>query len=303
MDITKPVDSLLKWHVWFIILVVAVVLIMTGCVAAIRGFPEEPRTSTAAPPDPDYLLGKQALEIYNRETDTDKKKVLRNEIIDARMEEIDKKFGDFERELYKQGVGFGIGTDWIVLALTATTTVVGGEATKSALGAASTGVVGAKASFEKSALFDKALPALIAGMVAQRETLRASIRTSEGLSVDRYSIYAALSDLQRFKFAGSIPGSLQALAEDAGQKAGVARKKLRELGEPGYVETETRKLLLKFLQSDDKNANKKNEKALWNWMRKNGFSTAPGQISMFIHSDVLENARDKAVRDLGLNKK
>jgi hypothetical protein len=283
-----------------LILIAVVVPMMIGCVAAIRGFPQEPRTSTATPPDPDYLLGKQALESYNQETDLLKKKILRNEIIDARMEEIDKKFGDFERELYEQGVGFGIGTDWILLALTASTAVFGGEATKTALGAAATGVTGAKASFEKSALFDKTLPTLIAGMVAQRETLRASIRASEELQVDNYSIYAALSDLQRFEFSGSIPGALQTIAEDAGQKAKVAKDELKDIRKAAYVKTTASNLLKTFWQPNGKTIDAANEKKLTEWMKNNGLSTDPGMITMFLHSDVLEDARIKAVRDLGL---
>lgn len=201
---------------------------LMGC-AAIRGFPQPPRASTAVFPDPDYLLGKDALERYGEERDMPAKIILRNEIIDARMEEIDKKFEDFERDLFKQGVGFGIGTDWLALALTATAAIVGGESSKTAFAAGATAVVGAQAAFDKRALFDKTLPVLIAQMVAQRETIRTSIKKNELLDIKKYSLYSGLSDLQRFEFAGSIPGSLQSIAEDAGQKAKDAARGLEEL--------------------------------------------------------------------------
>jgi hypothetical protein len=226
-----------------IFLLMPMMVTLIGCTAAVRGFPGQPKTSTAVYPEPDYLLGNGALELYGKETDSTKKRVLRNEILDARMEEIDQKFGAFERELFKQGVGLGIGTDWVVLALTAAAVIAGGESTKTALAAGATAVVGATASFEKRALFDKTLPVLIAQMVAQRETIRTSIRRSEELPVESYSIYAGLSDLQRFEFAGSIPGSLQSIAEDAGQKAKSAMDDLKSLRQGTYLKSNEGDLL------------------------------------------------------------
>ncbi len=46
--------------------------------------------------------------------------------------------------------------------------------------------------------------------------------------------------------------------------------------------------------------NEANEEKLKEWMEKNGISTAPGMIVMFIYVDIYEEARMKAVRDLGL---
>jgi hypothetical protein len=63
----------------------------------------------------------------------------------------------------------------------------------------------------------------MAQMVAQRETIRTGIRRNEiNLSVSDYTIYAAQSDLQNFEYAGTIPGALQSIAADAGQKANTA---------------------------------------------------------------------------------
>jgi hypothetical protein len=306
--IKKTTDKLLRWRIgtmkrWHTALLAFIMIPMiAACTAAVRGFPERARTSTAAEPDPDYLLGKNALLKYNQETDNSRKKILRNEIIDARMDEVDARFGDFERDIYKQGVGFGIGTDWAVLGLTATTAIIHGEASKTALGAVSTAVVGGQAAFDKRALFDTALPTLIAQMAAQRESIRASIRASEELAVEDYTIYAALSDLQRFEFAGSIPGSLQSIAEDAGQKAKDARTKINDLQKGAYLKTTSGDLLRKFLKPDGEKINADNEKKLKEWMTENGLSAAPGSITMFLRSDMLEQARIKAVRDLGLVK-
>ena len=272
---------------------------LIGCVG-VRGFPQPPRTSTAAPPDPDYLLGQEALKRYGEEEDVATKKILRNEIIDARMEEIDLKFGDFERELFKQDVGFGIGTDWVVLGLTATAAVVGGADTKAALAAAAAAVVGAQAAFDKRALFDKTLPVLMAQMVAQRETIRTSIRTSEELPVESYSLYSGLSDLQRFEFAGSIPGSLQSIAEDAGQKTKTAADDLKNLRQGKYLKSNDGDLLEKYWKPDGKTIDATNEAKLKDWMKTQGLETGSGAITMFINSGALQDLRKQAVQFLGL---
>jgi hypothetical protein len=274
--------------------------VFAGCIAAVRGYPDPPRQSTAVPPDPDYLLGHAAIKAYHTETDLEKKKVLRNEIIDARLDELDRKFGEFERDLHIQGVGFGIGTDWLLLAVAGATATVGGASVKAALGAVSAGIVGARVSFDKQALFDRTLPALMAQMVAQRETIRATVRRSQDLPVESYTIYAALSDLQRFEQASSIPGALQAIAEDAGQKATAARAELKDIRTAKFMKTTAGDLLRKFWKPDGVAIDKQNEQRLMKWMTDNGIATGPGAITMFLRSDVLEEARIKAVRELNL---
>lgn len=71
-------------------------------------------------------------------------------------------FTAYEREILREDIGSGVASDWTVLALTATTTVVGAASAKTALGASSTAVVGGTASFDKRALLQKTLPALLA---------------------------------------------------------------------------------------------------------------------------------------------
>jgi len=184
---------------------IAIGFLLTAC-QSIRGFPEPPRTVSASVVAPalDYQLSPSAIVTYNRETDPAKKRLLRNEIIDARMAEIDARFADFERALYRQGVGAGLGTDWAVLALTAASTISTVTTTKTTLSAISTATVGGASAFDKRVLFDKTLPALLAQMVAGRESERTAIRTKEQMSVSDYTWSAAESDLREFEFTGSI---------------------------------------------------------------------------------------------------
>jgi hypothetical protein len=182
-------------RVFSVVACVLALVLLSGC-ATIRGFPDPPDTSTAEFPAVGYQLGPDAITQYNKAPDA-RKKLVRNEIIDARMAEIDRKFAEFERALYREGIGFGVGTDWLVLALTAGATVAGGVDTKTALAAISTAVVGAHAAYSRDALFEKTMPALMAQMVAQRETIRASILMNEESPVEAYTLFAGLSQLNK----------------------------------------------------------------------------------------------------------
>ncbi|WP_440207475.1 hypothetical protein, partial [Campylobacter coli] len=60
--------------------------------------------------------------------------------------------------------------DWIALALNGVGSV---SAASKALSAASAGVLGARASFEKQALYNMTMPAMLAQMVAKRREVLA----------------------------------------------------------------------------------------------------------------------------------
>jgi len=273
--------------------------LVSGC-TAVRGFPDPPATSKAVYPDPSYLLGPDAVQRYVQETDAARKKLLRNEIIDARMAELDRKFGDFERALYQEGIGTGIGTDWTVLAMTAATAMVSAASTKTDLGALSTAVIGGHASYEKRALFDKTLPALLAQMVAQRETVRLAIRTSQASPVESYSWFAAESDLQGFERAGSLPAALLTIAKDAGLKSAEAEQKLQSLREGTYLKDSAGDVLRKFWKPDGTTVDATNEAKLKAWMTQNNIATGPGDIVMFLRAEEFAASRSKAVKDLEL---
>jgi hypothetical protein len=279
-----------------LLLCLLVASVVSSC-ATIRGFPDPPATSTANYPDPGYLLGPDAIRRYDAETDPGRKKLLRNEIIDARMAAIDARFWAYNRSLYKEDVGAGIGTDWVVLALTGATAVVGSASTKSVLGATSAALVGGQAAFDKRALFDETLPALMAQMTAQRETVRAMIRGHERLPVADYTWYAADSELQEFEYAGSIPGAIASIVQDAGAKTAAA---VRELRQGSFAKTATGDALRSYWKPDGTHIDVGHQERLEAWMKRNGLDTGPGSITMFLRSNALEALRAKAAQDLGV---
>jgi hypothetical protein len=273
---------------------------LSGC-NTIRGFPNPPKTSTVAKPEPDWQLGPLAIKAYNDAPNADAQKILRNEIIDARVAALDSAFGDYERAIYQEDVKTGLGTDWALIALTAGTTVVGAASTKTALGAASVAVAGGSASFDKRALFDRTLPALLAQMVAGRETIRAQIAANKKLATTDYTWSAADSDLQRFAFAGSLVGAIAGVTQDAGQKAAAAKQLVQDVTN-GVFQNTTNSQILEAYWKPDGTLSTDNEAKLKEWMTRNGIGTAPGMITMFIHTAIFESARAKAVKDLDLSK-
>jgi hypothetical protein len=280
--------------------VFAIGFLVTGC-QSIRGFPEPPATmpSGVVAPALGYQLSPSAIVAYNNETDPAKKKILRNEIIDARMAELDRKFADFERALYRDGIGVGVGTDWAFLALTAASTISTVTSTKTTLSAIATATAGGASAFDKRILFDKTLPALLAQMVAGRESARSTIRANEQLAVVDYSWSAAESALGEFEFAGSIPGAIAGVAQDAGKKTADAKQELKELTKAKFVKSSTSTLLHNFWKPDG-TVNAANESSLKNWLTTNGFASDPGSITMFLYDASKEESRAAAAKDLHL---
>ena len=270
---------------------------LAGC-AALQGAPEAPRPTSVAEADPAYLVEQVSLTKYNTESDLAVKKRIRDDIIDERILEIDNQFGNFEAALWKQGIGSGIGTDWIQLAISATTATAGGESVKSILGAVSTGITGAKASFDKNALFDKALPAILAQMVAEREKIRASIERSKQLPVADYTLFAALSDIRQFIRAGTIFGGIQTVAADAGAKISTADKEIKDIRTARFVKDDAGDRLRTFWKPDGTTIDQTNEARLKQWMKKNGLAIGPGDITLFLRDDALADLRVRAVREL-----
>ena len=89
--------------------------------------------------------------------------------------------------------------------LTATT---GNATTKAALGAASTGIIGANAAINKDLYYQKTIPALLTQMEANR--LKAKLLIIQGMTQpdSKYPLMQAYVDLDAYKNSGSIPAAI-----------------------------------------------------------------------------------------------
>jgi hypothetical protein len=197
---------------------------LQGCTAALNGYPEMSTDVSKELATLDPYHAPDVLTQYNAKPSDDAKKLYRNEVIMARLRANELHFHAFQKALYSQGIGWGVGTDWVLLGLTGAASLAGGAA--NALAAAATGITGARASFDKQAMYEKTLPVLIAQMVAKRKAVEVRIRVGLTQSNSEYPLLAALSDLQDHYYAGTIPGAISEVAANAGAQKEKAQKEL-----------------------------------------------------------------------------
>lgn len=213
------------------VIAAALCIATAGC-AGVRGFPD--RTYSTA--DEMAALSKynlaSVLAAYDSPLDADRggmtREAWRNHVLEARIQDMNLHFADFEQSLYKQGIGFGVGTDWVLLALTGAASVAS-EGTANVLAAAATGVTGAKSAYSKDVLYEKTLVVLIAQMVAQRQTVLVLIRQGEAQDATAYPLTRGLADIEDYYNAGTIPGAITGVAVNAGAQSKEAQDDLKSL--------------------------------------------------------------------------
>jgi hypothetical protein len=190
-------------------------VLLDGC-APLQGYPRDPENTdaTLAALSP-YFDGIEETQ-YLALNDANLRAQKRNEIILARTRAYDIEFADFERRLYGDGNSVSLGGDLVGLVLGGLTATTGNAATKSALGAASVGVLGASTAINKDLYYQKTIPALLAQMEADRLKALAPIAVGMKLSDADYPLMQAYIDLDAYKTAGSIPSAINAVNQSAG---------------------------------------------------------------------------------------
>ncbi|MEA2823198.1 MAG: hypothetical protein QOJ86_5202 [Bradyrhizobium sp.] len=147
-------------------------------------------------------------------------KVGRNEIIAARMREIDSYYYAFEASLIRERQELGFVSSIVSLGLTGAIPLAASLGTKSALGAASTFVQGGTKAFSDEVLFQKTVQVLATQMRAQRAFVGADIiDRMRRLDTDAYPLSMALGDLDEYYAAGTIAGALIEIQKTVGAKS------------------------------------------------------------------------------------
>jgi hypothetical protein len=226
--------------------------------------------------------------------------VKRNEIILARVHAYDIVFADFEKRLYGDGNGVTLGGDLVALVLTGLTATVGSAGTKAALGAAATGVIGAKSAIDKDLYYQKTVPALLAQMEADRLKALAPITTGMKQSDADYPLLEAYIDLDAYKNAGSIPAAINAVNKAAGVAKDIAQAAVAALRSTPFLEDDSSKRLSVFIwpHGITSPVDKTHLQKLRDWMSTNLPSGIP--VETLLHSAALVNARKQAVSDLSV---
>ena len=269
--------------------------LLAAC-APIRGYPTDPEntdaTLTRLTP---YFDGTEE-KLYLGLSDP-LRTLKRNEIILARLRGYDIEFADFEKRLYGDANAVTLGSDLVGLILGGLTATTGNAATKSALGAASVGVLGANTAINRDLYYQRTVPALLAQMEADRLTAKLPIIAGLKRPDADYPLIQAYTDLDAYKDAGSIPGAINAINKDAGNAKEDALDTLRS---GVFVEDTSSQRLRDYLWPSgiDKPADKPHLAKLRQWMSANLPAGVP--VEAILYGPTLAAKRKLAVSDLGV---
>lgn len=145
---------------------------------------------------------------------------LRDKIVFGIMQEIDDSYGQFTRQLFAGKAGVGVAGDSLVLGLTAASTIATHTPTKTLLSALGTAVTGVDLSIDKNYFSQQTFQAIAVAMSTRRDKARTAITQSlTDNDAEDYPLEAAKRDLVAYFYAGTLPGGLQELQEEAASAA------------------------------------------------------------------------------------
>jgi hypothetical protein len=124
-------------------------------------------------------------------------------------------YSTFKRSLAADANSITTGADLLGLALAALVATTGNATTKAALGAAATGVLGAKGVINTNLYFQRTLPALLAQMDANRARAKRVIILGLRQPDAEYPLQQALIDLDTLRDSGGIPGAISGITQSA----------------------------------------------------------------------------------------
>jgi hypothetical protein len=214
----------------------AVPLLVLGGCASFDGQPRAVLTPTTAAVPADYTPQK-VLEAYALKGTAAERSAYRNTVIGIYMVAADANFLEFRRMLSREnkGANFALGSGFTALSTAAT---VSGQRAANILSAIASGLSGVQGRLSAEVYFERTLPALLAGMEADRTHVRADIVARMGQG-DEYSLTEALLDVARFETITNQASQLrqveQARFENVAGLGGIVsdpalRVTLRDLG-------------------------------------------------------------------------
>jgi hypothetical protein len=259
---------------WFpLLLVLGIAGSITSC-SAIQGYPSDPNDSSAVLASLQPYFQPSEMDTYIQETNSAQRQQLRDIIVLSQVRAYDIEFNNFEKSLYTSGNGISTGSDLVLLVLNGLGATLGGAATKAALAAASTGIIGAQTAISKDLYYQKTLPALLAQMEANRSAVELRIFT--GLSQDdtKYSLLRAYLDLDALQQAGGIPQAITNITQQAANANDASQARIQELRSLGFSSSNSSARIRKWLYSGPKDSKGKpgldqtNFDALQHWMNE-----------------------------------
>jgi hypothetical protein len=192
-----------------------VLLVALSSCAPVVGYPENWQDDQSNISDLESRIKTQKSSYYTT-NDSTQKRSLRNSIIYNEMQIYEINFSAFNRRLWGDTNIVSAGGDLVVLALAGLGATNGSEVTKSALAAASAGVVGAQAAISKDLYYQRTLPALLAQIAANRDKVKAGIYDALNKQDDAaYPLARAEIDLQTLQRESGIADAIESITEQA----------------------------------------------------------------------------------------
>ena len=187
------------------------------------------RFSIAAPPPPTVDPGLYTQSNFSDDNTTyktvttagatfnaDLAKQARNNLTYGLMADIEVVYGQYYNHLFTSQGSIAIGSDALTLGLTSAASIATNAATKTIFSALGTGVTGVGLSVEKNLFAQQSFAVIAVAMQTRRDKIRTAIITNLNLDVTSYPLWAARRDLVSYFNAGTLPGGLQELQEEAG---------------------------------------------------------------------------------------
>lgn len=215
--------------------------------ASYKGFPDRVISSDTELEDLKDYFSKTKVIKYDASSNEADRQQIRNEIINGRLTAIDIQFSLFQQKLHEEGLNLNVGTDAMIIGLGAAGALVTGGASQ-ILSATSAAVAGMRTSVDKNAFFEETMPALFAQMIAHRKKVLVKIRTGLASNTIDYPLQQGFADLGDYQYAGSIPGSLATIVEDAGVTSAKANEQLAEIVKTGFEVTDDTLALKQWLK-------------------------------------------------------
>jgi hypothetical protein len=131
----------------------------------------------------------------------------RNAYVTERMYAIDLEYTKYETDITTATASIGLFSSLVNLGLTGTASVLNVPQTNKILSAIATGVTGGTQAFDKDVLLSQAIQNLETQMRTDRNNQAKIIVASMDCSIEQYPLGMALSDLEAYYRAGTVPSA------------------------------------------------------------------------------------------------
>ncbi len=272
-------------------------VLLGGCAASLKQFPEVSANFPAELKQKDAAFATALAEMAKSSANS---VAIRNKLIDERLRVMDIHFAEFQRTLARENVSvnFGVATAQVVLGAAG---ALVHETASQILSATSGALAGTHQAFSKAALFEQTMSALLAQMIAARNSILVKIMEGRGQGIDEYPLPAATRDLEAYYFAGSLPGAVVATSADAKVKNDEAEKNLKALRVNTFSESESKASIQAYIWpggDTTKTPDAAKAKAVTAWIDNSPVKGLP--IANFLTNKDLEDLRAKMIRDLSI---